>query len=1040
MVDGAARRWTESHLPLTAEIPQMAFSRRILIPLFVGALAAPALAAQEPTGSITGRVTDAATGEPVAGAVIAIDNTRRGTNAGPTGTFTLTGVPLGTRLLTARFIGYAPLTKEVTVTAGAAATVDFALMRQAVVMEEVVVTGYGSQRRLAITGSVASINAEEANVGVVNNATELIQGRVAGVNIVQNNGEPGAGTQIRIRGGTSISAGNEPLYVVDGVPIQNIATEPQGVGIGGSPSLPRNPLNLLNPADIESITVLKDASAAAIYGARGANGVILIETKEGQRDRLSFEYDGYVSASRSARSLDVLNGDEYRQFIQSQVTAGTLPASRLQGLGGANTNWEDEVLRTGVTHSHNLSFAGGSGATQYRASLNVMDQQGVALSSGLERFQARLNGTQFALNNRLQIRLNLTTSHIDNDYVPFETTGGFEGGVLQNMVIFNPTQPVRLATSGAFYEIGNGRQSVRNPVALAQQTADRANTTRTLGNVRAQLQLTDNLQAQTTVGVDRSESVRQQYFPAGSPVGAEWNGRALQISRDLTALTFQGLLTFTESFGRSHEVEVVGGYELNDYRQTQFQAESRNFLTDAFSFENLGAGAQLIAPTSFREDSRLIGFFSRLNYGYRDKYFLTGVFRYDGSSRFGANNKWATFPAVSASWRLGEEDFLENSPFSELRLRAGYGIQGNEAVPAYASLILLQPSDQASYPFGDTKTVGVAPSRNPNPDLKWERTKQFNLAVDYGFMDNQVSGSVEYYVKNTSDLLLEVTVAQPAVVPSRLENIGKVRNRGVEASIDAVLINRRRLSLGAGLVFTAERNTVVDLGGRSFITTGGVSGQGQSGQVSQRIIPGMPLGTFFGPEFVGVNSQGQQEFNDYVNGAVAGVTTSPSSDDFVPIGNANPDFALGFRTNLTAGRFDASLIARAEVGKDVFNNTALVYSTKGNALQDKNFLRSALTDPTGITQPAIFSSRWIEDGSFVRLQNVTVGYTFTLPEFVGGGRSARAYISGDNLLLLTGYSGYDPEAHADAGIGSRGIDYLAYPRARTVTTGIRFSF
>jgi iron complex outermembrane receptor protein len=393
---------------------------------------------------------------------------------------------------------------------------------------------------------------------------------------------------------------------------------------------------------------------------------------------------------------------------------------------------------------------------------------------------------------------------------------------------------------------------------------------------------------------------------------------------------------------------------------------------------------------------------------------------------------------------------MRDGPFSELRLRAGYGRQGNEAVPAYASLILLQPSDGASYPFGETKVVGVAPSRNPNPDLKWEKTDQFNVAVDYGFVNNRISGSLEYYVKITDDLLLEVPVPQPAVVATRLENIGKVSNRGLEATFDALVINRPNLTWQAGLVFAAERNRVDSLGGRCFITTGYVSGQGQSGQVSQRILPGFALGTFYGPEFVGVNPAGQQLFNQYTvqrdaNGCVTGrtlvgQTTSPGGDDFVPIGEANPDFTVSLRSQLSWGRLDASLIVRAEQGRDVFNNTALVYSTKGNALQDKNFLREALTDPTGITQPAIFSSRWIEDGSFIRLQNVTVGYTLDLPALLGTARTARVYVSGDNLLLLTGYSGYDPEAHSDVGLASRGVDYLSYPRARTFTAGVRFSF
>ena len=1029
----------------------MALSRKVILTFIVSLLWAGQLAAQ--TGSISGRVTDAATFGAVAGAGVVIEGTQRGTTTGPDGAFTLSNVPPGTHSVTARFIGYAPVTQQVTVRPGQTTTVEFSLRRQAVVLDEIVVTGYGAQRRVAITGSVASVNVDEANVGVITNVDDLIRGRVAGVNITRNGGGPGSGVQIRIRGGTSISASNEPLYVIDGVAIQNLATEAGGIGIGGTASLARNPLNLLNPNDIESITILKDAAASAIYGARAANGVILIETKHGQRDRSTFEYDSYVSVSTRARSLDVLTGDQYRKFIQEQVAAGNLLQASLDQLGQANTDWEREVTGgTAITHNHNVAFSGGTQSSQYRASFNFMRQEGLALGSSLERFQGRLNGTQYAWNDRLRLRVNLTASHIENDYVQFQNTGGFEGAVFHNMVTFDPTQPVTV-TGGEFFEIA-GQRSARNPVALAEQIADFAKTTRVLGNIRAQLDIFSNLRGQLIVGVDRSESTRRIFLPLASPVGAEFNGRAEQRSRDLTNVTFQGLLTYSQRFGDAHDVEVVGGYEWQDFETDEFTAEARDFVTDAFGFDNLAAGAQLVSPRSFRTENKLIGFFGRLTYGFKDRYFLTAVVRRDGSTKFGANDKWATFPAVSASWRIGEEDFMQGGLFSELRLRAGWGRQGNEAVPAYASLLQLAPSDGDSYPFGDQKTVGVAAISAASPDLKWEQTSQFNVALDFGFSDNRISGSLEYYVKNTSDLLLEVAVPQPAVQSTRIENVGKVRNRGLEATLDALLINRSNLTLEAGLVFARERNEVTDLALElgSFITTGGVSGRGQSGEVSQRLQPGFAVGPFFGPEFVGINSAGQQLFNDSdANGNIVGQITAASlgPEDRVPIGDANPDFNLGLRSQMTWGRLDARFLVRAKQGQDVLNNTALVFATKSAVTQGNNFLASALDDATGVKEPAIFSSRFIEDGSFIRLENITVGYTFDLPRSIGSGRTARVYISADNLFLITGYSGYDPEVHSASGPGrdpgglglsSRGIDWLSYPRARRFTTGVRFSF
>ena len=1010
-------------------------------------LSAGSLTAQD--GVIRGRVIDAMTLEPVVGASVSIQDMPIGALTGQGGTYEF-AAPAGTHTVRATLIGYAPVAQEVTVAAGQAATADFELQIQAIVLEELVTTGYGTQRRLAITGSVATVDPDDADVGVLSNVNQMIEGRVAGLVVTRNTGEPGADAQVRIRGGTSISASNEPLYVIDGVPVQNVPTEPGGLGVGGGASLPRSPLNLLNPSDIAEITILKDASAAAIYGSRAANGVILIETKRGQPGQVSIEYDGYVAAASPASRLEVLDGAEYRAFVEAQVAAGTLDPSRLDGLGDASTNWEDAVTRTGVTQNHNLTFTGGTQATRFRASLNFMDQEGVALSSGFQRYQGRLNGTHSAFRDRLHLDLTLTSAHTENDYLQAQNTGGFEGDVFQNMVIFNPTQPVMVTDPETgleeFFEIGTGRQSVRNPVAMADQLLDEASTTRTLGSLKGSYELTTNLSAQAIFGVDRSEGTRRTYFPAGSPVGAEWNGRARQVNRDKTDLTFQGLLTWQDQIADNQTLEIVAGYEAADYQIREFGAESRDFLTDAFGFSNLGGGSVTERPFSFQEDSRLVSVLSRANWSYRDRYFLTGVVRYDGSSRFGAGNKWAFFPAISGAWRLSEEDFLANGPFSELRLRAGWGLQGNQAVPPYSSLILLETNDGARYVFGNGAFTGVAPIRNPNPNLKWEQTSQINLAIDFGFNDNLYSGSIEYYRKNTTDLLLEVAVAQPAVVATRLENIGEVRNTGLEASFDAVLVNRSGFDWQAGLVFGTNKNEVVDLGGRTFISTGGVSGQGQSGQVAQRIMPGEPLGTFFGPEFVGVDDQGRQLFNRYdverdedgnvTSRILNGTTTSPGGDDFVVLGDANPDFSLGLSNRIGWGRLDASVFVRAEVGQDVFNNTALVYSTKGNVTQDKNFLRSALDDPIGIFEPAIFSSRWIEDGSFVRLQNITVGYRLDLPPAFGV-RTARLYGSADNLFLLTGYSGYDPEVHIASGLASRGIDYLAYPRARTFTFGVQ---
>jgi iron complex outermembrane receptor protein len=1005
------------------------------------------------TGSVSGQIVDSTSKQPVANAQVQIVGTQVGGLTRVDGRYFLTSVPVGPQRIRVTRIGFAAQDKPVTVNAGGTSTVDFTMVAVAATLSEVVVTGYGSQRREAITGSVSQVQADDANKGVIANPTQLVQGRVTGVNIVSNNGEPGGGAQIRIRGGTSISASNDPLYVVDGVPIQNEQTVASAPDIGGvSPALSRNPLNSINPSDIESITVLKDASATAIYGSRGANGVILIQTKRGSaRASTGLRYEGYAAASSPTKELGYLSGSEYRSFVTQQIAAGKLDASLNASLGTANTDWEKEVTRTGYSQNHNVSFSGGTEATKYRASLNYFEQQGVVLSSGMKRYQGRLNGLHSTFGGKLGISLNLAASRVNNDYIPFENGGGFTGGVFTNVAIFNPTQPVTVKDTASgrtvFYETGAGAQNIRNPVAIVKQIQDIAPENRVLGNVTGTLTLLPSLTAQTTVGVDYSGSVRQTYFPRSSAIGAEKNGYARQAETNLQNVNFQQLLTYNPNFAQKHELDVVGGYEYSSFNNYGFSVEAQNFVSDAFKWNSLSSGVAGAAPppTSYDNESKLVSFFGRANYGYAGKYFITGVLRQDGSSRLAEGNKWSTFPAISGSWRLSEESFMQDRPFglSTLALRAGWGIQGNQAVRPYGTQLLLKADPGARYPFGTGLTTGLSATQVANPDLKWETSTQLNFGIDYGFSNDRFTGIIDLYQKKTKDLILQVPVPQPAVVDTRLENIGDLKNTGVELSLDAHIFEASRRSLTVGMVGTFERNEVTSLGtGREFIGTGGVNGQGQSGRLSQRIIVGEPLGTFWGPKFLRVNEKGQQVFfcakvrPECVNGE----TTVPSGDDDAIIGNANPDFTLGLTSNGRWNNFDASWLWRGEFGGDVFNNTALVYQTKSNVKQARNFLKDALSDADAIGEPAIYSSRWIEGRTFIRLQNVTVGYTFNASSVSRFSRSLRAFVSGDNLFLFSGYNGYDPEVYVNGGLASRGIDYVTFPRARTFTTGLQIEF
>jgi TonB-dependent starch-binding outer membrane protein SusC len=1030
----------------------MAVVRRFLLALVVGLICSVRLGAQAPTGIISGRVIDAQTQQPVADVAVVVEGTRRGVVTSADGSFTIVGVPAGAQTVRVRRIGYAAPVQVVNVVAGSTAAVVFGVSRQAAVLEQVVTTGYGTQRRLAITGSVSTIDADAARTASQTNVTNLIEGRATGVQLTQNSGEPGAGAQILIRGGTSISASNQPLYVVDGVPLSaDESAEPGGAGIMGPAPLPRNPMNLINPSDIQSITILKDAAATAIYGARAANGVILIETKKGGVGGPTVEYEVQAGMSSPKKRLALVSGPQYRDFIAAQVALGNILPVAITAQGTENTNWQDELFHTAPTINHNLSFSGGSPNTQYRASLNYFNQQGIVINNGLRRYQARVNGTHNAMEGRLRLALNLTGSHIINDYLPYEENGGFEGGVFINMVNFNPTHPVTVTDAQGvtrFYEIGTGAQSVRNPVALANQVLDKGTSDRTLGNMSTDFDIFQSLTARVALGVDRTAGDRNAYLPRASAAGAIFNGLAQRANRDNTTKTIQTLLTFHPTFTSSRELDVVGGYEFGESTFNEFGVQTRNYLTDAFTFNSLGSGIGLEPPYSNRSDRKLVSFFGRANLGFSDKYFLTGVIRRDGSSAFGEGNKWAVFPAISGSWRLNQESFMKTGPFSELRLRAGWGKQGNEAVAPYSSLILLAADGGSRYAFGDRPVTGVTPIRNPNPNLKWEETAQTNFALDYGFLNNRLNGSLEYYVKNTKDLLLEINVPQPAVVETRLENIGRMRNKGIELSLDGLVLQRPEMNVSAGFVFSHDKNEVIDLGGKGFIPTAQASGQGQSNQFTQRIMPGQPLGTFWGPEFVGFDAGGHQLFNSYTINADGSRTIDGqvqakdlSSNDDVILGNAFPDYSLGLRTNGNWKKFDFSLLINRVSGGKIFNNTRLVYEQKGNALQDKNFLEAALTDPSEIHEPAKYSSRYIEDGTYTRLQNITVGWTFDLPSFTGTARNSRVFLSADNLALWTNYSGYDPEVHTQLpGLAPRGIDYLHYPRGRTFTGGLRVAF
>ncbi|MBO6576937.1 MAG: TonB-dependent receptor [Rhodothermales bacterium] len=978
---------------------------------------------------ISGTVTDADSGFPLPGVNVAIQGTMTGTATGVDGTYSIRANQGD--VLVFSFIGY--LSQQITV--GNDTTIDVALGVDEVLLEEVVVVGYGTQKRADITGSVGSVNADEANVGLVNSPEQLVQGRIAGVNIIQNGGEPGAPVTVRIRGGTSISASNEPLYVIDGVPIDNSSSNPGLISGGGNTpdSGRKNPLVFLNPNDIESIDVLKDASASAIYGSRGANGVILITTKQGRAGQSTFDYDAYVSSSQFASSLDLLSASEYRNFVQSQG----LPTVNL---GSADTDWQDAVTQNAISQQHNLSMGGGSESTQYRASVSYLDNQGIIIGSGMERVSGRMNLNHTTFNDRLRLDMRITGSYVNDDRAPFNQTGGFEGGLFTNVMKFNPTLPITNA-DGTYFEIP-GQTSVRNPVALAEQVQDLTKTTRVLGSFRADYDLTEELTVTANVGLDRSQSSRSYFIPGSNPLKSAVRGEAQKGDNEFSSKVLELTGNYATVFDGGHDVQLLGGYSFQQFDNEGFGALSQGFVSDVFSFNSLAAGQSATYQiNSFKNRSRLISFFGRLNYSYNSRYIFSASLRRDGSSRFGADNKWGVFPAVTLGWRLSSEDFLADQDFiDDLKLRIGYGVTGSQEIGNLRSLPIFGASGNAV--IGNAEVSGVAPTNFPNPGLKWEETSQLNVGLDYELWNSRVSGSIEFYQKTTDDLLLEFEVPQPAAVPTRLANAGSMENTGIDFAINAFVYDQNDLTIELGTTFNANRNEITDLGGREQIFTGRASGAGLSQINTQVLTPGEPFGTFWGATFLGFDpATGTQLFETDANGNRAvGI-----------IGNAQPDFTYGFTGNATYKQWDFSFFLRGEQGRDVFNNTSLEYSSKNLVNTNVNFLQLALDDPTPLAEAPVYSSRWIQDASFIRLENLTLGYTFNnvtaADDWIGTIRRARVYLAANNLFVITPYEGFDPEANTEASasvgnipITSLGIDYTNYPRPRTFTVGVSLGF
>ena len=983
------------------------------------------LRAQAPNGTIRGRVTDGATQQPISGVSVAVGS--RSALSQTDGRYLITGVPAGTDSVRAKLIGYAPVTQIVTVAGGDTVVVDLTMSAQAIGLSEIVVVGYGEQRLGNVTGAVSQITEDEFNTGRIISPAELIASKAPGVQVVDNN-EPGGGLTVRIRGATSVNASSDPMYVIDGMPVGTGAGG--GLGVAG-----RDPLNTVNPNEIESITVLRDASAAAIYGANAANGVVLIQTRAARGSRTLFEYTGSASTSQITRRPDMLNASQFQTAVQ------TYAPQNVAQLGTANTDWFSQVDQAAFGQDHNFSVSGVSESQNWRLSLGYLNQDGIIGGTNTQRASLGVNYGQRFFSERLDLKTNLKLTRAAYDFTP--------GGVLSNAVQMGPTQPITDATATGYYEFPN-TPSPNNPVAIQSLASDQGTNLRSIGNVRGAytMPFLPALRANLNLGFDIARADRETFTPRA--LGAEQkSGRNGNLYRNNQSQTNSVLETYLNYTSPLHfmpgTVDLTGGYS---YQQEHGEYPEVNL--SGLSTDLLGPDGVPTAVTTqnrlFVEDYKLISFFGRLNWNLNDRYLVALSLRRDGSSRFGEGNAWGTFPSLAAAWRISEESFMRGfGALSDLKIRASRASTGNQAFGNYQQYSTYTVGDgQTQVQFGNTFINTIRPSA-VDPNIGWEETRATNVGLDFGFWNQRVSGTFDWYSKKTTDLIFTVPTAAGTNLSNYVTtNIGDMSNTGFELSLGAnVLEGREPRSLAWNVTLTASRNTNELTTINPFspsataqqIPVGFVAGG--VGTTIQVLRPGEPINSFLvyrhirGPNglpvFTDTDGDGTVEnieiYQDLDGNGVI------NNADLRPFHSPAPDWIFGLSNYMTYGKFDVGFTLRAYTGNYVYNNVASNLGSYAEVTRASPFNLHASVLETDFTTPQYLSDYYVEDASFLRLDNITVAYTLNVR-----GQPMRLFGTAQNAFTITGYSGVDPTS------GLNGIDNNIYPRSRTFTFGMNVQF
>lgn len=977
---------------------------------------------------VTGKVTDSKDGSAVSGASVVVKGSRAGTSTDNEGNFRLSVSSSATTLVITS-VGFDPVNVDIT----GKTAVTASLTPQPGGLSEVVVTGYGTARKKDLTGSVTSVKAKDFNKGVNTSPDQLIQGKVAGVQVVNNSGAPGGGTSIRIRGNSSLRAGNNPLIVIDGVPLSSTNSRPDiGVpgDIGGStPS--GNPLNFINPADIASMDVLKDASAAAIYGSRGSNGVILITTKRGQAGAAKIDFNASVGTSSILKRLEVLDGNQYRQALAdfgfpNSVRTTAVPTANY----GGNVNALNAILRTAMSQNYGVAFSSGNENAKYRVSLSYLDQEGIIRKSDFKKYTAGITSSFKMLESKkLGLDVNILTSQTIENIVPISNTAGFKGSLIGQALQWNPTRSLRKSNGDLDIEYGS---SDINPLAFSESYFDKATVTSVLANFAPSYKITKDLEYKMQVSVNYSTGLRKSYTTAfininDIALSGGKGGEANIAQNELLTKQITNTLSYNKNLSSKLSLNAVVGHE---YLKTTFSGNSqygRGFIPTEKPYYYFMASSD---PSNRRTNGfadptvELQSFFGRAIFNYADKYLFTGTMRADGSSKFGKDNKYGYFPSLAAAWNISNEGFMSGlQAVKNLKLRLGWGITGNQEFPAGASQLL--------YVLNGGNPATFVQQQTPNPNLKWESTTTFNAGLDFTLLKGKISGSVDYFNRNTKDVLFAKDAADPVTPAGAIKWVNlnaNVINTGVEIALNTNIVKKANFSWDLGTNVTFLQNELKNFIGE--IPTGEVNGQGLSGAFSQLIKTGYALNTFYLKKFVGIDK-------------ATGISLYENGEEKFFLGSANPKLLLGVSTSVMYKKLSLELNLNGAFGQYIYNNTANAITAFNNigkrniGVAEYNLAKSLGEKPVN---PTSASSRYLEKGNYLKLANATLSYN--LGNLGKSIRNANVFITGQNLFVLTDFTGFDPEVNVSKplnGIPSFGMEYTPYPSSRTFNFGINFS-